>query len=116
MVDAAIRWNAAHQNWSNFLNNSPAVQFKVIRYEDLVTNPRREILDIGSFLGVSCRERKLTSDVFWGDIDVYDHLSSAKSDVNTNSIGKGERSLDRRDKLLIKEVVGTMSAKFDYEL
>jgi len=116
LASAAQRWNMAHKNWSRLIKQSPGLKAKLMRYESLVRNPEQEVSEIGKWLELSERKVELGSDAFWGDIDVYDHISGVKSDVNSESIGKGARALSQQDKNIIKDIVRDMSIRFGYEL
>lgn len=116
VASAARRWKMAHQNFSKLIKSSPNLKTKLIRYESLVSNPKEEVDEVGKWLKLDEREFNLEEEIFWGDMDVYRHISGAKSDVNSDSIGKGARSLDKHDKHIIKDIVGDMSIRFGYQL
>lgn len=116
LASAAQRWDMAHRNWLKLIKKSPGLKSKLICYESLVENPKHEVAEIGEWLKINERKVELEKNVFWGDIDVYDHISDAKSDVKTDSIGRGARALDQKDKDIIKKIVGNMSVRFGYEL
>lgn len=116
LASAARRWHMAHVNWLRLIKRFPSLKTKLIRYEELVQKPEQIIFETGKWLGLTERKSELKNDVFWGDIDLYQHISGAKSGVNTASIGKGARALGETEKDIVKDIVGDMSKSFGYEL
>jgi protein-tyrosine sulfotransferase len=113
---AAQRWDMAHRNWLKMLRKNRKVKSKLVRYEELVTEPFASISNIGAWLGIEERNVDLGEELSWGDIDVYEHHSMVKSEVTTSSIGRGKQSLSQKDRDIIRDVVSHMCEKFEYEL
>jgi len=87
-----------------------------LRYEELVFEPATYVSEIGAWLGVENRSVNLGEDVSWGDFHVYGHLSAVKSEVNTDSVGRGKKSLSQEDQRQIKNIVSEMSNEFHHDL
>ena len=113
--DAAIRWRDSHLTWSRFLKLNPNSNNLTIRYEDLVRNPEQVMNQIKGWALLSDRTGKLGEDVFWGDIEAYEHHAKVKSKISDESIGKGSASLSTSDKELIRSIVGRISAVYGYQ-
>jgi len=113
---AARRWDMAHRNWLKLRRRNRRIKAKLVRYEELVSEPTTYVSKISAWLGIEERSDCLSEDVSWGDIDVYKHHSAVKSGVNAGSIGRGRKSLSQRDRDVIKNVVAEMSEEFEYDL
>lgn len=113
--EAAQRWLAAHENWLVF-DKFYDRKSMLVRYEELVQNPSVVIGKMGAWLDVPERQDAIASHMFWGDMDVYAHISNAKADVTDASIGKGARALDRKDREVIRKIVGQTAHKFGYDI
>ena len=114
--DAAHRWTLAHHNWQRLLNRYPNLDHKLISYEELVRNPQEQTHGVAQWLGVDKRDIPLGADVFWGDIDVYDHISGVKSAISEQFIGKGAFVLTHSERNRIRAIVGEKACEFGYDL
>jgi len=115
-VSAARRWDMAHRNWLKLQRRNPKIKSMFLRYEELVFEPATYVSEIGAWLGVENRSVNLGEDVSWGDFHVYGHLSAVKSEVNTDSVGRGKKSLSQEDQRQIKNIVSEMSNEFHHDL
>lgn len=113
---AAHRWMVSHQNWLRLATKFPELKTWQLRYEDLVRNPDCSLSEVQRRLGVEKRSVALDDNVFWGDIDVYDHLSGVQSDVTDQFIGKGARTLSQAERKSISAIVAKSCVRFGYEL
>lgn len=113
---AARRWDMAHRNWLKLRRRNQRIKAKLVRYEELASEPATYVSKIGAWLGVEERSIGLRKDVSWGDLNVYEHLSAVKSEVNTDSIGRGREYLSQKDLNLIKNIVAEMSKVFGHDL
>jgi hypothetical protein len=116
-------YDEAARRWSTSIDVARRVQrcypeqFLEIRYEDLVHQPEPLIRNVCGFLNVGFEPRMLsrTDHVLeMGDVSRYAHHAQAREPINTDSIGKGRRELDRQTLEALARVIGKQLRTLGY--
>jgi hypothetical protein len=97
----ALQWKRCVDVSEDFFKNTPKEKFVKVKYEDLVTNPKEELLKILKELNIPI-----------GGISVKDIVKS----VNTSNIKKGRRSLDKNQFKSIFNLIKKTLERQKYEI
>jgi hypothetical protein len=96
--DACWRWNRSIELGQKFGNDKSKENYCEVRYEDFVTNPKKEIKEICKFLDIKYEDRmtdhRENIDVL-GDVNKLKHHNNLSRAINDNSIGKYKQNLNK---------------------
>lgn len=92
-------------------------RFHVVRYEDLVLDPRPVLERLMDFIGEGWDEAMLAhaaTDSVYRDAMHFAQNPEALGAVNTSSLNRWQRDLDARDKRTVKRIAGRLLIELGY--
>jgi hypothetical protein len=111
LTEAAERWVRSQNSWETFRRTLPEEQYLEVRYENLVTFPEENIDRISEHFGIPHRKGEESVWRLMGDVTVHGHHHNVAGAPNTESIGKGRRSLTDNG---AKELRAVLSGWLEY--
>lgn len=116
LEDACHRWNNSIDAVDKFEKKIAASQIFTVRYEDLVADPTKHVLDTCNFLGLEyCADMIENTEVFLGD-DSLDHLKNTTNPINSDSVGKWRRDLNEEQQESTLRFIGSRLLRKGYSL
>lgn len=112
--DGARRWVLANRHILEFAERS-AKQTMLLRYENLVRFPGREVTRVLQHLRLPSVAPRALNPVETQDIASTAHLSNALGDVSSDYIGKGRAGLAPHYKHRIAGIAASLQRRFGYE-
>jgi len=108
---AAERWIRSMQTIEKQQKNAAALS-KVIRYEDLVSQPEKEIKEIVEFLGLTFRPESL-KEVFLGDDDLQHHKNVLQA-LSPDNISKWKQEMSKIEIEEVNKMMAPQLRKWNY--
>ena len=109
---AALCWRIKNElPWRYRASN---IDFYVIRYEDLVTNPRDRIAEILDYISVDWSEEVLNHQHLHKGISIG-NTSNTRA-IDQKSLQNGKRNLSQEEQELVKVICGDTALKWNYIL
>lgn len=103
----AYFWKACYQMGKKLRQRLKPEQFYTLRYEDMVSEPRKFIAEACDFLNIKYSDEMLD---FWqhtedlGDVNYRAHHANIKSPISTDSIGKWKTVLTEEEAARIVQI------------
>ncbi len=86
-----------------------------IRYEDLVTSPKKTLIEICDFLGISYQEG-MDRNVDSFDKRIPEHHKSLQKNLTSENLGLWKTELTKKQQLVCESLAGEYGKQFGYEL
>jgi len=116
-IEFAIwKWKDAVSQYKWILKRSEKVM--LVKYEDLVANPKMVMENIHQFLGLTYYKEVLESQYdskFMGVSELVHHQNLAKP-INKDSVGKWRDELIQEDLMIIQRKLSKIAREFGYDL
>lgn len=115
--DAALRWKGSVNALKRFGDKYPSTYFEVY-YESLVRNPEVEVCKLCDFIGIPFKEETISINAHakvMGDVTKKDHHKNVFKPINTQSIGKGRKTIDCPTKEQISKILNPTLEKIGYK-
>lgn len=114
--DALSRWEESIKKAHWLKRNLSPTQYHEVRYEDLVSNPERELQQICSFLDLTFKAEMLSfkNARALGDVAVEEHHRNIQRPLTTDSIGKWKKMLLPEEATAIEKRAGVYMAQYGY--
>ena len=113
--DIALEWKNNGENFLRLLDNSSSVI--LIRYEDLLLQPKETLTKVFEFLGLDFEENVLK--FYESNDEPNDFLqwkSKTTQKIDPNNQGKYKEALSEKDIAIFNELANEVLGKFGYEL
>ncbi len=117
LEDAALRWTQSIDAVQSF-SATGKDRYLEIHYESLVTDPQKQLKSACEFLGLSYNPHMIDSNVYAkknDDVAVFSHHENVRHPVNADSIGKGRRLLNQKQKSRLQELIGGQLERQGYQ-
>jgi protein-tyrosine sulfotransferase len=114
--EAAWRWRTTVGLCRRFGEANPRSYLEV-RYEDLVTEPRRTVAGICAFLGTTYDDRMLElpdNAAQLGDVPRRQRHREVLKPISADNIGKGRKALSEEQKRLVNAIIARQMAELGY--
>ena len=108
----ALCWMIKNKLLSQYKDRN--IDFHMIKYEDLVTNPKDSIAQILDYIRVDWRDEVLTHHLLHKGMSIGNTDNTRA--IDQKSLGEGKRNLSQEEQDLIKEISGSTADKFRYTL
>ena len=109
---AALCWKLKQLSLDMFIDNK--VDFYLIKYEDLVKNPREEIKSVLEYLNLGWDDNVLQHHLFHAGYSIGDTKNDRP--IDKNNIGKWRKALEEKECKIIEEVCSEVASKFGYNI
>jgi hypothetical protein len=113
-TDAVVHWGA--RNWCRFAAWARERDVFLVRYEDLVKEPERQLQRICEYTGQPFKGEMLESDqrpAAFGGVGAMEVMFRPRKEISTRPIGRG-RNLDADHRRKIREICGDRAARLNY--
>lgn len=114
---SAQKWTWSVRKARDFMDKYPSKAIEV-RYEELVSEPVKEMRRICSFLDHPFTPSRLEEGSAIDSMGDIIHLGlheKVRRPISTDSIGKGRRQLDQKQKAIIKPMINDLLQRVGYE-
>jgi len=112
IFEAALCWKLKQISLDVFKDTS--VDFQIVKYEDLIKNPRKEITSILSYLNLEWDENVLQHHLIHSGYSIGNTQNDRPIDKNNN--GKWVEVLGKEEHEIIEEVCSEVASYFGYDI
>lgn len=112
---AAQRWVQSHLRWSSFKKQLEECRYMEVRYEDFVADPSNVLKGITENFQIPRRTKSIEISGQLGDVEKRSQHSNVLNPPSTSSIGKGRKSIDKRQREIIRPVINKTLLKCGYK-
>ncbi len=102
---AAKRWSMSKLAWNRHKARLDNNMFIELRYESLVSNPKKFLNKVHEQFGYEFRDETIQLNKGLGDVGWHKHHSNVNKPITTNSIGKGKKELNSAQIKIIKSEI-----------
>lgn len=113
-LDGARRWVDSNRKLLDFAQRHPE-KVKLVRYEDLVTDPDGIVDVLLDFLDLTRVAGQAINTAESRDIETIAHLQNALGEVRSDYIGKSNDKLPMEVRLEIREIAADLSRSLGYD-
>lgn len=113
---AALRWKGTVKFLQKFGRKFPE-QYYELKYEELVTNPEKNVKNICAFLNIEFDPTMLAMNKNageLGDVKYLSHHKNVYNEINDDSIGKGKRNFTEKKLAEVKLITDKMNDSLGY--
>lgn len=116
----SFRWKIFHDRLSALADRKNCL---VVRYEDLVENPEKEVSNVLEFLSLPFEPHTISDFQISGSFDTQkeentdfskQHFSSLKKDISTDAIEKWRSGLIKEELIAIESICASIGNEFGY--
>jgi hypothetical protein len=114
--NATMRWKESNEKVLNFQNKYPDKVHRIY-YEDMVSNPKKYVPPVFSFLNIDYKEEFLHSSTKkqMGDVEKLSHHYNINKKINTNSIGKGRDKIPTKELKKVDVIINSLNKRLGYD-
>lgn len=112
IFEAALCWKLKQISLDVFKDTS--VDFQIVKYEDLIKNPRKEITSILSYLNLEWDENVLKHHLIHSGYSIGNTQNDRP--IDKNNIGKWVEVLGKEEHEIIEEVCSEVASYFGYDI
>lgn len=112
VFSAALCWRLKQELLKIY--DSENINYKIVSYENIVTNPKQEIADVLSFLGLAWDDDVIRHDRLHKGMSVGN--TDNERPIDNSSKGRWKKTLKSDDVGIISSICSGMAQKFGYKL